>query len=151
MPIDADELTERGDDLETVTFEVGQGGTYILVDIDSTPHLNFDTGEQEYTKAGKPKTKWIARLRKPGATDAGDDRKWWTQNQVKFELMQAVKAHPNNYLGATVKIERKPDGEPRQKGYRGPAVYSVEIIEPGPTGWEDPLTRTSILDDEEPF
>jgi hypothetical protein len=145
--LDPDALTgSAGPDLETLKFEVGEKFKGTLVDIDEVPHLSFDTGEQEFTKAGQPKTKWVVRLRRAGATDPSQDLKWWTQNQVRFAVREAVAAHPDTYLGAEIGIERLPDAEPRVKGYKGAAQYRVVIITPGPKGWVDPLAAAAAPD-----
>ena len=153
MPI---ELTQH-DDLETLRLEVGDKWKGTLLDIDEVPHIKFGTADViEFTKGGKPKTKWIARLRPSDATDAATDLKWWTQNQVKFALRQAIIEHPRNYQGATIGIERLPDGEPSTKGFKPFHQYRVVIIAPGPDNYVDPYADTGAaptwdVDDEEPF
>ena len=153
MPVEI-HITEH-DDLETLKLEVGEKFRGTLVDIDEAPHYAFGTQEPEYQRDGRPKSKWVARLRPKGATDATGDLKWWTQNQVKFALREAISACPNNYAGADIGIERMPDGEPRQKGYKGPADYRIVIITPGPDGWADPFTTAdsggAIEDQGAPF
>jgi hypothetical protein len=154
MGIDAEELTGGGgDDLVTLKLEPGDTWTGLLVDIDSTPHWSFDNPDvQEVDRSGRPKTKWVVRLRPDGTTDASEDLKFWAQNQVKFSLRQTIADHPTNYRGARIKIERLDDAQPRQKGYKGAAQYRF-TLKAGPDGWVDPLAQaaTSIMDDEEPF
>jgi hypothetical protein len=148
MPLDPDTLTSAGPDLETLKFEVGEKFKGTLIDLDEVPHTSFDTGEQEFTKSGTPKTKWIVRLRRADATDASADLKWWTQNQVKFAVREALVEHlkAGTAYGAEVGIERLADAEPRQKGYRGAAQYRVVVITPGPKGWVDPLAAPAAAD-----
>ena len=151
MPI---ELTEH-DDLDLLKLEVGDKWKGTLVDIDAVPHLKFGSDEQELTKSGKPKTKWVVRLRPEGATSADADLKWWTQNQVKFSVNEAIREHKNNYQGAKIGIERLADGEPSTKGYKPFHQYRVVMIKPGPDGWVDPYagapTASWDESDEEPF
>lgn len=154
MAID-DELTGGGggDDLVTLKLEVGEQFIGTVVDIDSTPHWSFnDPDVQEVDRNGRPKTKWILRVRPDGATSADEDLKYWAQNQVKFSLRQAIAEHPHNYRGGRIKIQRMEDGQPRQKGWKGPANYEF-TLKPGPDNWVDPLAVavTSVMDDEEPF
>jgi hypothetical protein len=145
MPLNPDDIV-ISDDLQTLKLDVGDTFRGLLIDIDEAPHLNFDTGEPELDRQGNPKTKWVVRLRRAGATDPAEDVKWWTQNQVKFVVRAAIAEHVKSgtYRGAEVGIERKPDGEPRQKGYRGPADYRFVVITPGPVGWVDPLAQPAI-------
>lgn len=152
MPIDLDELSgSASDELATLKLEVGEKFVGTLVDIDSAPHYKFGTQEPEYQRDGKPKTKWIARVRPDGTTSPDDDLKWWTQNQVKFALVEAVREVPQNYRGARIQITRLPDGQPKVAGYKGPANYEVKL-KPGPDGWVDPLApKADVFDDEEPF
>jgi hypothetical protein len=150
MPIDLDELSGGGggDELATLKLEVGEKFVGTLVDIDSTPHYKFGTQEPEYQRDGKPKTKWIARVRPDDATNPDADLKWWTQNQVKFALVEAVREHPNNYRGARIQIVRHADGQPKVAGYKGPANYEVRL-KPGPDGWVDPLApKADVFADE---
>jgi hypothetical protein len=152
MPIDPNELANAG--LETLKLEVGDKWRGILVDIDPVPHNDFETGAPLFDKYGKPKTKWVARLRPSNATSADNDVAWWTQNQVQFSLRAAISLHPNNYLGAEIGIERMPDGVPRAKGYKGAADYRIVIITPAPTGWVNPFKHDATLnavDIESPF
>lgn len=153
MPI---ELTQH-DDLPTLKLEVGQKWRGVIVDIDEVPHYKFgSTTEVEVTASGRPKSKWVVRLRPKDATDATGDLKWWTQNQVKFALREAIAEHRDNYMGAEIGIERLDDGEPSTKGYKPFHQYRVVVITPGPDGWTDPYTATGVTADdddwnEEPF
>jgi hypothetical protein len=149
MPIDIEELSGGGgDDLATLKLEVGVKLVGTLVDIDPVDHYKFGTDEIEYQRDGKPKKKWIARVRLDGATSASDDLKWWTQNQVKYALVEAVKTCPHNYKGARIQIVREPDGQPKVPGYKGPASYSVKL-KPAPDGWVDPLAlKADVFADE---
>jgi len=153
MPVEI-HITEH-DDLETLKLEVGDKWRGTLVDIDEAPHYAFGTQEPEYQRDGRPKSKWVARLRPKGATDNTGDLKWWTQNQVKFALREAISACPDNYAGADIGIERMPDGEPRKKAYKGPANYRIVIITAGPDGWVDPFATAdsdgAIEDQGAPF
>jgi hypothetical protein len=145
MPI---EEVQTSDSLETLKLEVGEKFKGILVDIDQVEHMNYDNpDERELDKRGKPKWKWVARLRLPGAVDPDVDLKWWTQNQIKFELSKAIAPHhPNNYRGAEIGIERLEDMAPRRPGYKGAQQYRVVIITPGPTNWVDPLMNNTAID-----
>ena len=152
MPI---ELTQH-DDLDILKLEVGQKWKGTLVDIDDVVHMKFgSTTDPELTASGRPKTKWVARLRPEGATDTTGDLKWWTQNQVKFALREAISDVPNNYQGATIGIERLADSEPSTKGYKPSHQYRVVVITPGADGWVDPFAAVAggaaAYDDEEPF
>jgi hypothetical protein len=150
MPIDIEELNGGGggDELATLKLEVGEKFVGTLVDIDAAPHYKFGTQEPEYQRDGKPKTKWVARLRLDNATDPATDLKWWTQNQVKYTLVEAVREHLHNYRGARIQVTRLPDGQPKVAGYKGPANYEVKL-KPGPDGWVDPLApKASVFDEE---
>ena len=151
MPID---LTNQTDDLDTLKLEPGDTFVGQIVDIDEAPHYKFGTDEPELTKGGKPKTKWVVRLRPKDATDADSDVKLWCQNQVKFELRQTIAEHPNNWQGGMLKCERLEDGQPKVKGWKGPQQWRF-TLKPGPDGWVDPFagadTSDVFGDDEEPF
>lgn len=138
MPLDDTELGGTPDELDTLKLDVGDTYVGTIIDISAAPHYVFGTAEPKYDRAGQPMTKWVVRLRPDGATTPDSDVKFWAQSQVKFELRATIAQHPHNYPGGKLKIERLEDGEPRQKGYRGPANYQF-TYKPGPDRWTDPL------------
>jgi hypothetical protein len=151
MPI---EIGPDRQKLETLKLNVGDKWRGVLVDINEVPHYKFGTEEleQEIDAAGKPKTKWIARLRPQGATSSSTDLEWWTQNQTKYALREAIRPHNATHIGGEIGIERLADSEPKNKVFKGAHNYRVVIIKAGPTNWADPFNNAPVDEPEEdPF
>jgi len=135
-------LTEGGPAIKLEVGETFEGQVLSITEMDDRK----PDGEVVTWKDGSPRKVWVFNMQ---PADGGEVQSLWVRGNLVKEIRTAARAAKVAVLeGATIKVQRQPDGQPTQRGYNPPKLYRAKVT-PGT------LPETSFMADqdsaEDPF